>query len=68
MATDTLPDTEQTKTLLKEALIELLQERRPEFQEVLLEALEEVAFEKAIQAGRRDEFVSEDKIRAILEE
>ena len=49
------------------SLIELLEERKPEFQELFIEALEDVALANAIREGRRDEFVSEDEIRAALE-
>ena len=58
---------EETKDLLRQVLIELLQERRAEFHELVVEAIEEVALANAIRAGRRNEFVSEDEIRAVLE-
>lgn len=65
MAT-TILDREQTKDLLRNVLIELLEERRPEFQELILEALEDVALANAIREGRRDEFVSEEEIQNVL--
>ena len=58
---------EQTKELLRQVLVELLEERRSEFHELILEAIEEVALANAIRAGRKNEFVSEDQIRAVLE-
>ena len=58
---------EQTKNLLREVLIELLGERRSEFHELIVEAIEEVALANAIRVGRKNEFVSEDQIRAVLE-
>jgi hypothetical protein len=56
----------QTKALIKEVVIELLQERRVEFYALILEAMEEVALANAIQDGRRDDFVNEEEITAIL--
>ena len=58
---------EQTKNLLRQVLVELLEERRSEFHELIVEAIEEVALANAIRAGRKNEFVSEDQIRAVLE-
>ena len=56
----------QTKALLKQVVLELLQERRSEFYELVLEAMEEIGLANAIQEGRQDEFVSEEHINAIL--
>ncbi len=58
---------EQTKNLLRQVLIELLEERREEFRDLILEALEEVALARAIREGRKNEFVDEEQIRAVLE-
>jgi hypothetical protein len=57
---------EQVKELLKEALIELMKEKRDLFSEVMLEAIEEIGLVNAIREGRQDEFVSEDHVLAIL--
>jgi len=56
------------KELFKQALIELIQERRDLFYDVILEAMEEVGLANAIREGRQDEFVSEDQVIAILRE
>ncbi len=58
---------EQIRELLRRVLVELLEERRSEFYQLIMEAMEEVALARAIQAGRKGEFVSEEEIRAILE-
>ena len=58
----------QAKELLKEVLIELMEEKRDLFFEVMLEAIEEVGLANAIREGRQDEFVSEDQVLAILRE
>ncbi len=56
----------QAKELLKEVLVELIEEKRDLFFEVMLEAIEEIGLANAIREGRRDEFVSEDQVLAIL--
>ena len=61
-------DETQTKELFKQAVVELLQERRAEFYELFIEALEDVGLANAIREGRRNEFVSETYINAILTE
>jgi len=63
----TVLNEEQTKNLLRQVLVELIEDRRSEFHELILEAIEEVAFANAIRAGRKNKFVSEDEIRAVLE-
>lgn len=59
-------DDTQTKELLREVLLELLQEKRSEFYDLVLEAMEEVGLANAICEGRQNDFVSEEDIRAIL--
>ena len=54
----------QAKELLKEVLVELLQEKRALFFEVMVEAIEEIGLASAIREGRQDEFVSEEEILA----
>lgn len=56
----------QTKALLKQVVLELLQEKRSEFYQIVLEAMEEIGLANAIHEGRRDEFVSEEQVTAIL--
>ncbi len=57
----------QAKALLKEAIIELVQENHDWFFEIVVEALEEVGLANAIREGRQNEFVDEAQITAILE-
>ncbi|MCX8102841.1 MAG: hypothetical protein N3E42_00125 [Candidatus Bipolaricaulota bacterium] len=64
---ETVLNEAQTKNLLRQVLVELLKKRRSEFHELVIEAMEEVALARAIRAGRKNEFVSEDEIRAALE-
>ena len=56
----------QAKELLKEVLIELMEEKRDLFLEVMLEAIEEIGLANAIREGRQNELVSEEQILAIL--
>lgn len=58
---------EKTKELLTEVLVEMMQQKREIFQEILLEALEEVGLANAISEGRKNEFVGEDRVMDILE-
>ena len=59
-------DEKQVKALLKEVLIELLEEKRDLFYEVMLETIEEIGLANAIREGRQNEFVSEEQILAVL--
>ena len=52
---------------LKGVIIELAQERRDLFLEMIVEAIEEIGLANAIREGRQDEYVSEESIAAILE-
>ena len=58
---------EKTKELLTEVIIEMIKEKRDVFYDIILEALEEVGLANAIAEGRKNEFVSEDRIFEILE-
>jgi len=57
----------QAKALLKEVVIELVNERREVFLEILMDALEEIGMANAIREGRQNKWVSEEQITAILE-
>jgi hypothetical protein len=58
---------EELKPLLEEILIKMIREKRDVFYDIFVEALEDIALGEAIQEGRRDHFVSEKQIFAILE-
>lgn len=64
----TLSPTDETrlKGLLKEALVEVLEQRREWFSALLTEALEEVALVHAIKAGETTEVVGREEIFALL--
>jgi len=60
-------DEANTKKLLKEIMIELINDRQDLFYELIMEVIEEVGLAAAIREGRQNEFVSEEEIQAILE-
>ena len=58
----------QLKNLMKAAVLEIFEERRDLFQELIAEALEDIAIIRAIDEGKDSEPVSRDAIFAILEQ
>ncbi|WP_129628278.1 hypothetical protein [Candidatus Oscillochloris fontis] len=64
--TVTLSDETRLKALLKEALVEVLEQRREWFSMLLAEALEDSAFVQAIKEGEATEIVGRDEIFALL--
>jgi hypothetical protein len=58
----------QLKELLKVALVEVLQEQKDLFSDLLAEAMEEIALAKAIEEGEMTELVSREAIFRILEQ
>ena len=60
-------DETKAKELLKQIMVELVEEKRDLFYEIIVEALEEIGLANAIREGRRNEFVPETEIMAILE-
>jgi hypothetical protein len=59
-------DDARLKALLKETLVELLEERREEFSELLLEALEDLALSRAIREGEGTGLVDKQEILKII--
>ena len=59
-------DEAHTKKLLKEIMIELINDRQDLFFELIMEVIEEVGLAAAIREGRRNEFVDEAEIEEIL--
>lgn len=60
-------DNKQTKALLNEAILELVRDDRELFLEIIMEAIEETGLDNAIHEGRKNEFVDEKEIFALLE-
>jgi hypothetical protein len=59
---------EKTKELLTEILIEMLQEKREIFYDIILEAMEDIGLSKAIMEGRENDFVDEAEVLSILDD
>ena len=60
-------DDQQLKDMLKQAMLELMEERQELFQQILTEVLEETNMVSAIQVGLKSEDISRDEIFQILE-
>ena len=56
----------QLKDLMKTAILEIFQERRDLFQDLIAEALEDISMIKAIDEGKDSKPISRDTIFAIL--
>lgn len=63
-----LSDSEQVKDLFKQALLEVLQEERDLFYDLVAEIVEDLALVKAIKAGEDSAVVSRDEIFTLLED
>jgi hypothetical protein len=59
-------NTEQLKTLLKVAIVEILQEQKEVFTDLILETMEDIALAQAIKEGESTEIVSREAIFKIL--
>lgn len=60
-------DQSELKNVLKEAVIEALEEKRGLLREIIDEALEDMALARAIDEGLRSERVSAHEVTAVLE-
>ena len=63
----TLSDETRFKALLKEAFVEVLEQRREWFSTLMAEALEDIALVEAIKEGEASEIVSRNEIFDLLE-
>ena len=59
---------EQLKTLLKIAIVEIFQEQKEVFTDLIIEAIEDIALVKAIAEGDSTEIVSREAIFNILKQ
>jgi len=59
---------ERLKELLKTAIVELLEERRDLFQELIEDIMEDMVLGEAIEEGRKSEFVSREEVFKLFEE
>lgn len=58
---------EKTKELLTEVMVELIKTKPDIFHDIILEALEDIGLANAIIDGRKNDFVSEEKIFSLLD-
>ena len=56
----------ELKSILEDVLLKIMTERRELFKEILEEVIEDIALSKAIDEGRKSDFVSRDRIMEIL--
>ncbi len=63
---ETTLNTDQLKELLKTAIVEILQEQKEVFTDIIVEAMEDIALVKAIEEGEKTETVSREAIFKIL--
>ena len=63
-----LIDENKMKQLMKEALIETLQEQKTVFQDMITEAIEDIALINAIRQGSDTDSVSRANVLDILDE
>jgi len=57
----------QVKELLKQAFVELLEERRDLLYDLFAEVIEDIALARAIEQGESTESVSKEEVLEILE-
>ncbi|MEO1792549.1 MAG: hypothetical protein AAFR25_10040 [Cyanobacteria bacterium J06629_19] len=61
-----ISDSAQLKSLVKDALVEILQERQGLLYELLKEAMEDIALVQAIDEGKKSEPATREEVFNIL--
>lgn len=64
---DIILNPDQLKAVLKSAIMELLQDNKAEFSELLAEIIEDISMERSITEGITTELISRDTIFQLLE-
>jgi len=57
---------DEIKSMLEDIIFKLFQEKKEIFRDIVEEVMEDIALCKAIEDGRKNEFVSQEKIMEIL--
>ncbi|SDN39708.1 hypothetical protein SAMN04488516_1025 [Desulfonauticus submarinus] len=57
---------DEIKSMLEDIIFKLFQEKKEIFRDIVEEIMEDIALCKAIEDGRKNEFVSQEKIMEIL--
>ena len=60
-------DQDQLKTMIKTAMVEVLEERRDLLHDAVEDAFEDVAFARAIEEGESTELVQREEVFRLLE-
>lgn len=60
-------DDARLKQLVKEAVVELLRERRGPMHDLVAEVIEDMALSRAIEEGEKTEIVSRDEVLKALD-
>ena len=60
-------DEKKLKTLLKETFIEVLEQKKDLFYDIVAEAIEDIAITKAIKEGESTESVNREEVFKIIE-
>jgi len=63
----TIADDNRLRKIIKEALIEAVQERKDIFYDLISEIIEDIAMTNAIRDGEKTEKVSREEVFSILE-
>ena len=61
-------ESNELKAIIKEALLEIIHERRDLVHELLEEALEDIALARAIEEGKESGTANRDDVFAVLQE
>lgn len=61
-------DEQKMKRIVKEALLELLEERQGLFYELVSEVIEDAGLTQAIKEGEESEYTSRDEVFAVLDD
>jgi len=63
---ETLINDARLKTLIKEAVAEVMEERKDVLRELLIEAIEDIGLVNAIKEGEKSKSISRDEVFKIL--
>ncbi len=58
---------DEIKSILEDIVFKLFQDNKEIFRDIVEEVIEDIALCKAIEDGRKNEFVSQEKIMRMLE-
>jgi len=59
---------DQLKAVFKAAIIEVIEDKRDLFKELLYEAIEEIAMVRAIEEGRQSEYISREDVFKLFKD